>query len=191
MLMVRHLNKSHSGNAIYRGGGSIGIIGAARTGLLIGKHPEDESIRIAAPSKTNISKEAPSLTFTIHSESDDDPPKIIWGQETDVTADDMAKSPPDEDKRSALEDAKEFLLELLSSGPVEAEAVHAKARSREIKFATLRRAKKALKVESDKEGDAWFWRLPNGDDELDPGGGKEGVHKQKDGHLEHLPSKSC
>lgn len=72
----------------------------------------------------------------------------------------MAKSPPDEDKRGALEDAKEFLVELLSDGPVEAETVHTKAKSREIKFATMRRAKKVLKVESVKESEAWFWRLP-------------------------------
>jgi RecA-family ATPase len=30
VLVLRHLNKSSGGNALYRGGGSIGIIGAAR-----------------------------------------------------------------------------------------------------------------------------------------------------------------
>jgi len=102
----------------------------------------------------------------------------------------MAKSPPDEDKRGALEDAKEFLVELLSDGPVEAETVHTKAKSREIKFATMRRAKKVLKVESLKESEAWFWRLPKSDDDPDPGGGKEGVHPHKDEHLEHLDEKT-
>src|SRR5918997_427133 len=35
VLLVRHLNKSAGGNALYRGGGSIGIIGAARAGLVV------------------------------------------------------------------------------------------------------------------------------------------------------------
>ncbi|PYT27617.1 MAG: hypothetical protein DMG58_20015 [Acidobacteria bacterium] len=35
VLVVRHLNKNSEGNALYRGGGSIGIIGAARSGLLV------------------------------------------------------------------------------------------------------------------------------------------------------------
>lgn len=38
VLAVRHLNKGGSGNAIYRGIGSIGLIAAARSALLIGPH---------------------------------------------------------------------------------------------------------------------------------------------------------
>jgi hypothetical protein len=108
VILVRHLNKSGGANAIYRGAGSIGIIGAARSGILIGKHPEDDSIRVAAPSKINIAKEAPALTYTIASKSEDEPPKIIWGDEIDLRADELTR-PPDEEKRSALEDAQEWL----------------------------------------------------------------------------------
>ena len=43
VLVVRHLNKSATGSPIYRGGGSIGIIGAARAGLLVGTDPDDET----------------------------------------------------------------------------------------------------------------------------------------------------
>jgi len=45
VVVVRHLNKDSGGNVLYRGGGSIGIIGAARCALLVAKHPEDENIR--------------------------------------------------------------------------------------------------------------------------------------------------
>lgn len=65
VLIVRHLNKSASGNALYRGSGSIGIIGAARAGFLIGKDPKDHSARILANTKMNIAPEPPSMKFRI------------------------------------------------------------------------------------------------------------------------------
>jgi hypothetical protein len=41
IVAVRHLYKSVTGNPLYRGGGSIGIIGAARCGLLLAADPDD------------------------------------------------------------------------------------------------------------------------------------------------------
>lgn len=48
IVIVRHLNKSGGPQAIYRGGGSIGIIGAARSGLLVASDPDDDTRRIVA-----------------------------------------------------------------------------------------------------------------------------------------------
>ena len=41
IVVVRHLIKGMGSNPLYRGGGSIGIIGAARSGLLVMLDPED------------------------------------------------------------------------------------------------------------------------------------------------------
>src|SRR5215207_1311682 len=41
IVVVRHLNKSASANPLYRGLGSVGIIGAARSGLLLAADPDD------------------------------------------------------------------------------------------------------------------------------------------------------
>src|SRR3954462_8930130 len=41
VVVVRHLTKTGGENALYRGGGSIGIIGTARSGLLAATDPED------------------------------------------------------------------------------------------------------------------------------------------------------
>lgn len=66
MWLVRHLNKkSGESNALYRGGGSIGIIGAARTGLVIAKAPEEMNRRVLAVTKCNVAREAPSMAFAI------------------------------------------------------------------------------------------------------------------------------
>ena len=43
MLLVRPLTKHGGRKALYRGGGSSGIIGAIRTALFLGRHPRDGS----------------------------------------------------------------------------------------------------------------------------------------------------
>lgn len=58
VMVVRHLNKSEGKNPLYRGGGSIGIIGAARSGLIVAKDSEDENRRILAVSKSNLAERA-------------------------------------------------------------------------------------------------------------------------------------
>jgi RecA-family ATPase len=63
IVLVRHLNKNQGGSAIYRGGGSIGIVGAARVGLLVAKDPDDAQRRVLAVTKNNLPKEMPSLAF--------------------------------------------------------------------------------------------------------------------------------
>src|SRR5712692_10050640 len=65
VLIVRHLNKSSSDNPLYRGSGSIGIIGSARAGLLVTPDPYDENRRILATTKNNLSAPAPNLTYQI------------------------------------------------------------------------------------------------------------------------------
>ena len=44
ILLVRHLRKSGGASAIYRGLGSIGILGAVRTALMIARHPDDPEL---------------------------------------------------------------------------------------------------------------------------------------------------
>jgi RecA-family ATPase len=63
IVVVRHLNKSSSANPLYRGGGSIGIIGAARCGLLLAQDPEQPPRRILAATKGNLGRPPASLAF--------------------------------------------------------------------------------------------------------------------------------
>jgi RecA-family ATPase len=65
LVLVRHLNKAMGGSAIYRGGGSIGIVGAARSGLLAAKHPDDENRRILASTKCNLGPQPPFLAYRL------------------------------------------------------------------------------------------------------------------------------
>ena len=177
VVVVRHLTQSLGGNPLYRGQGSIGIIGAARSAHLVAKHPEDESLRVLAPVKSNLTKPAPSLTFALV-ESANGAVRLEWKGATEHTAATLLAIPTDPAERSALEEAMDLLRHTLRGGPVDNKLVRKNAREADISEITLKRAKSALGVRSKKqEGDgSWAWALPQGDvrppysqhDPLDP-----------------------
>ncbi len=82
ILIIRHLNKGNSSNPLYRGAGSIGIVGAARMGLIVLRHPYDEQKCILATSKNNLSKHATHLLYQI-GENEQNIPYIQWLGEID------------------------------------------------------------------------------------------------------------
>jgi len=77
VLIIRHLSKVGSANLLYRGAGSIGIIAAARLGLTVVQHPDDEQKRILATTKNNLSKQASNLAFQVV-ENERGVPYIQW-----------------------------------------------------------------------------------------------------------------
>ena len=81
---VRHLRKAGADNALYRGGGSIGIIGAARAGLLVAPDPDDPTgqQRIIAVTKNNLGPPPPSLAFRLEVGPGEPQPHVIWLGET-------------------------------------------------------------------------------------------------------------
>ncbi len=159
VIAVRHLNKTSGGQAIYRGGGSIGIIGAARCAYLVAKDPEDESRRIFAGIKNNLAPMPPSLSFSV--EGVDGASRIVWGGVSNHGADALLAIPSSPEERTALDEAKKFLADLLSNGPFESKAVQKEAKAAGIADATLRRAKKALSIRVEKQSfkGGWAWVL--------------------------------
>ena len=160
VILVRHLNKMAGGNPLYRGGGSIGIIGAARSGLVVGRHPEDDELRVLAGQKNNLSLPPESLAYRIET-AENGAARIVYEGVSEATAQQVLSVPEDEEKKSALSEAKEFLLSELGDEPMAAEQVKKNAKETGIAARTLRRAKKALGVISTKEADgSWTWSLP-------------------------------
>jgi hypothetical protein len=167
IVIIRHLNKSGGKTPIYRGGGSIGIIGAARSGMMIGEDPDDENRRVLAPVKSNLAAPTPSLSFVLE-EAENGAVRVRWLGETDVAATDLLSAPADEDS-SALGEARNFLVDLLQDGPVPFAEVEAAAEQAGITMRTVKRAKKELGVDSTavrEEGNrgvqGWSWSLPEG-----------------------------
>jgi hypothetical protein len=93
-------------------------------------------------------------------------PYVKWETSTvSISADEaVAAMAGDSEGRSATEEAKAFLLEVLSEGPVEAKEIKRQAGEIGFSIASLRRAQRFLGVEAYREGGIadkgqWLWRL--------------------------------
>ncbi|MBI4491733.1 MAG: AAA family ATPase [Chloroflexi bacterium] len=163
VVAVRHLNKATGGNPLYRGGGSIGIIGAVRSGLLVAPDPDlpDGARRILASSKSNLSEPPPALAYHLEAVAGG-AVRVVWEGAVQHTASSLLAQSADGEERGALAEARDFLRELLADGPSPAKDVQREARAAGISEITLRRAKTALGITPTKQGMAgpWTWQLP-------------------------------
>ncbi len=164
IVIIRHLNKTRGGPAMYRGGGSIGIVGAARTALLVARHPDDESVRVLATIKNNLSAHAQALTFRLEG-PDDGAARLVWGDPCELTANALlALNPNKESHSSAQSIAEEFLREFLAEGPMPTHDVKREADRAAISIRTLERARSEIGIVSRKVGfgkdSAWYLALP-------------------------------
>ena len=121
VIALRHLNKGQ-GAAIYRGGGSIGIIGAARAAFLVAKDPENEERRLFAPVKFNLGPMPRAMAYRL----EDNPllgcAHVHWLGETDDTAESHNQSAygpserEDSDVRTFIQDYFDHNKELTPDG---------------------------------------------------------------------------
>jgi len=163
VLVVRHLTKSGRANPLYRGGGSIGIIGGARSGLLAARDPRDPAgtRRVLASTKVNLAAPPPSLAYRVEA-APNGSIRILWEGPTDHTATSLLDDLSARDQRGALAEAREVLRQLLADGPKPVPAIQAEARQAGINERTLRRAREALGIVPRKGGfrGGWLWELP-------------------------------
>jgi hypothetical protein len=164
IVVVRHLNKSSSANPLYRGGGSIGIIGAARCGLLLAQDPKHPQRRILAATKGNLGRPPPSLAFHLESVPRLGVTRVVWEGETPWTAEALLRATAEgEEKHSALGEARSWLRQVLAEGPRPARELIAEARTMGISFGTYHAARKAEGVIARKEqslNGGWIVMLP-------------------------------
>jgi len=164
ILVIRHLNKSNGSSPIYRGGGSIGIIGAARAGLMVAIDPNDDQDRVLAGTKMNLATMPPSLIYRIGGSKGII--EVLWGGSSEHTARSLLDGQGlDDEERSKLAEAAQFLADLVGQGPVPAEEVLRQARRLGYSEKTLYRAKSQLKIVSRKDRTSirgkWSWALPD------------------------------
>ncbi len=190
VLVIRHLNKSGGGNPLYRGSGSIGIIGAARSGLVALDDPDDQSDsrRILAGTKSNLGPPPASLVYHVDP-TPEGVARIAWDGEDQRTASQLFEAQAlDAEERSALKEAADWLHGMLEGGPAYSEDVKAAADVEKIARATLRRAREHLRVIVEKEhgqNGRWAWRLRENSSSLGAPDGQDALHGQ-DEHLEQV-----
>lgn len=164
ILVVRHLNKMAGASPIYRGGGSIGIIGAARSGLFVAKDPRDEGRRVFGVIKSNIAAKPACLAYRLVSVPGQDHAQIEWDGSTEQGIEELFEAPTSSEDRSALTEAIEFLRNILGDGPVPVLDVRAEAKENGVASRTLDRAKRTLGVVANRDGfgsgSRSVWSLP-------------------------------
>lgn len=206
VLVVRHLTKAGGANAVYRGGGSIGIIGAARAGLLVAPDPEDPSRNVVAVVKSNLAAKPTALAYRVVGDELHDCARIVWEGPTRHSANDLLATPRTEDdvdveETSALAGAEQFLRDVLADGDLWVKEVKDEAKAAEVKWRTVERAKNRLGVEAVKVGrpgdtdQGWKWHLPKAANRPEgrqnpisksAGQPEDGQDRQPREHLGHL-----
>lgn len=171
IVIVRHLNKDSGKAAIYRGGGSIGIIGAARAGILVSKDPANKERCLMVPNKGNWSALKEGLAYkTVTTElvgpngEAISTSRIVWDGETSLGANDVLAATSDLVEASNLDDAANFLRNCLKDGPKFSGLIFEEAAAQGLGKKTIYDAAKMIDVLKSPEGEGkqlrWIWTLP-------------------------------
>jgi hypothetical protein len=113
VIAVRHLSKSAT-KAIYAGNGSIGIIAAARAAFMVGPIPGgDPTDRALASIKANLSAKPAALRYRVEVHPVHGTGHVQWFGPVDMTAQDVMDGEQAKVKRTAQEDARDYLNQLL------------------------------------------------------------------------------
>lgn len=167
VLGITHFSKGSAGSSpADRIIGSQAFTALARMAWSAAKR-EDEGDCILVRAKSNNSILEGGVKYQIESETvldNIETTKTVWLGTIEGTARELLNDAENTESSngSALDMAKEFLIDLLS--PVEdmltSEAEN-EANNAGFSKATIRRAKDNLKIKSFKKGSAWYWKLPS------------------------------
>jgi hypothetical protein len=144
MLLIRHLNKSAGGRSLYRGAGSIGFLGACRSGWLVGSDPSEPGRRVLAQVKNNLAPPQPSLAFTV--ETTEGCPRLCWQGTSPLSSDQLLVPGPPSDAVRPRDLARNFLADFLGDGPRTSRELWQEAQQVGLSERTLYRARKDLRV---------------------------------------------
>ena len=163
IVVVRHLTKNTGAAAIHRGGGSMGIVGAARCGLVVARDPDDEQARVLATVKSNLAVEAQAIRFRLET-TPFGVARVVWLGASRHSANDLLAAPSDGEERTALSEAVHFLTEVLGHGPLKAQEIAKLAAGAMVAQGTLRRAREQMQVVVKRIGfgpeSHFVWSLP-------------------------------
>lgn len=155
IVVIHHTNKAQTNDPLAKISGSIGISATARHVILIAKHPEDESVRVAAIAKTNLAKPGgPSFKFRL------DP--FAWEGTTELAAADLLLSQTCDFSEP---DAEDFLRKSLKNGREDSAALSRQAETGYgIGRRTLQRTANRLGIVKEPigfgSGRKVYWSLP-------------------------------
>ena len=169
VLAITHPPKAAQGSAINSFTGSLAFVAAARMAFIATEEPETER-RLLLAVKNNLGSKAPGLAYRFEQRIVSKGivgSHIAWDNApVAVTADEALRQA--NSNRGKIADAKEFLRDHLSAGPVAADTITEAAEHEDISDWMLRKACKKLGVVKAKDGfqGAWVWKLPDQDNKV-------------------------
>lgn len=167
---ISHFAKGTAGGSpAERVVGSQAFSALARTVLVAAKQ-EDSDLRVLARAKSNIGTDEGGVSYVIEATTLDtkrgpiETTRVLWGDKLEGNARDIlgdVESSGEDGNRSELEEACDFLRDLLANGPVPTKQVKADADGAGHAWATVRRAQKVIGAEARKQemGGGWAWQL--------------------------------
>lgn len=161
VLLIAHTAKgSGDRTSVYAAEGSIGWATAARSILVAGEHGDDGGYALAH-AKCSVGPLAPTVEYSLVGvETSAGPVGVVaWGDESDISADELVARKPQGQRKAAEREALEWLVGELEAGPVDADQIVARAQAENISKRTLDRAKKRAQVRSRRNGATWVWAL--------------------------------
>jgi hypothetical protein len=156
IVLVSHFNKN-GGQSQYRILGSVDIYAAARSVLMVGKLPLDDTMRAVVHTKSNLSPLGKSQAFGF--DQRDAGPNFTWLGDCDATVDDIFCSAKPKTE-SQLSKAQKLLKQALSHGAVLAIKIEQLADENDISFKTFKRAREIIGAVAFRRDGKWYWDLP-------------------------------
>ena len=151
IALVHHAKKAQGGKAIHQSIGSVDFVAAVRSVVAVCEY---EGNVVMAHAKHNLSPRGATLAFGISDKG------LRWLGPVQVTADELAFGPEEQETRTLKQEATDWILNLLGNGPCSAESVVAQASEAGYSKRTLESAKAAAGAKSSKEENRWWWYLP-------------------------------
>jgi putative DNA primase/helicase len=173
ILSVTHFSKTGANTttkALHRFIGSIAFTGAPRAAFAVVDDAEHDGRRLFLHAKNNLAPAPQGLAFRVEQCLVGDSfvaSRIVWdGAPVAITANEaLAADAAGSETRTAIEEAMDWLRELLADSPLLATQVRSEADAAGLSWATIKRAKKAAGVVAFRDGGTadkgrWLWRLP-------------------------------
>ena len=154
VVLIGHLNKGSGSKSIYRGLGSIDVAASARSVLMVGRDKDDSNTRIMVPVKSSLAPEGRAYAFTLNEEKG-----VQWEGPCDYSAEEILSGSSLINRK--LDRAKACLEMLLYDDDLKSNEVYERLTSLGISRRTIESAKKELGIESFKQGNEWFWHMPD------------------------------
>lgn len=175
ILGITHFSKGSAGNNPAErvlGSQAFGVL--ARTVLVAAKQ-EDSEQRVLARAKSNIADDSGGCSYSVEECTIGDgitTTRVLWGDRIEgsareILADVERVEADQEERRTELDEAVDFLRDLLAHGPVPTQQIKKDADGNGLSWSTVRRAQKAIGAKAVKEGgnfgsgkQQWAWKLP-------------------------------